>query len=92
MNVFEAVADSLVTIGIELVLRRLTDIVHRMDQEVRCHTLCLLTRLLLDRGIVNDSTALTKIEDLTSVIIDGMNEDSLDEEVSGFPCVFQALS
>lgn len=66
----------------------LTKILHRMNPEVRTHTICILSRLLLDRGIVNNYIIFGKIEDIMSAIVDGMSEEGLDEEVSGLPSCY----
>ncbi|KAL9593889.1 MAG: hypothetical protein Q9219_007329 [cf. Caloplaca sp. 3 TL-2023] len=52
-----------------------------MNQQVRAHTLCTLSRMLLDRQIVNDSATLSKIEDIISIIVDCMVNERLDKEV-----------
>ncbi|KAL8941170.1 MAG: hypothetical protein Q9216_002399 [Gyalolechia sp. 2 TL-2023] len=53
-----------------------------MNPEVQAHTMCILSRLLLDRVIGDDYITLAKIEDIMSVIVDRMSEDGLDEELA----------
>lgn len=65
-------------------LRRTLDtleaVVNSMKPEVQSHTLCTLSRLLLDRGIVNDSIVLGKIEDLMITVIDSFSYEGIDQE------------
>lgn len=53
-----------------------------MSMRMRAHTICILSRLLLDREIVNDCTLLSNLMGLISAIIDSTDHDDLNDHMT----------
>lgn len=53
-----------------------------MSLSTKTHTVCLLSRLLLDREIVNDCTLTSDIVENINAILDSMGLDDLDDDIT----------
>ncbi|KAI4128344.1 MAG: hypothetical protein LQ338_002789 [Usnochroma carphineum] len=63
-----------------------------VSMPVKANTMCILSRLLLDREIINDCTLLSNIVEIISAVFEGMDHDGLNDDVTAaFTTIYDSV-
>ena len=55
--------------------------VHSMNPEARRHSICLLCRILVDKGIAQNACTVVRVEETLEMLVSSMPDDTAEQEV-----------